>query len=153
MTPFGIRRIVAIASVVGSLLLGPIVVLAQTGTPPPEPSATTEGVGWWRVLLAMGGVAIVVLAIRVPRARRWVAAAVILAGGACVALFIALLGTMAGWSGQPAAPWTVPGAIGALLVSLALAVVVVRRGRSLRGQRPARPVPRPNEPPRSDGAR
>lgn len=141
MKRLGIITVPAIASGAASLVV-PMVVLAQTGSPPPDASTTTDLGGWWRaVLLAMGGIAFVVLAIKVPRTRRWIAAGAILAGGACVALIIAFAGTLGGWSGRPAEPWTVPGAIGAMLVSLALAVFVLRRQRSLRHERPTTPLP------------
>lgn len=115
-----------------ALVIPPIAVLAQTGTPPPDGTGTVDAGPPWSLILVAGSIALVVAAMRFRALRRWIAAAVVLVGAAIAALAIVYVGTVGGWSGRPTEPWTVPGAIAALLIGLVLAIVVIRRWGSRR---------------------
>jgi hypothetical protein len=122
------RLAVAGASVAGALLASVRDVAADTG---PLPTEVTVESGRFPTELAIGAllVAAIAVAVLVPRTRRWIAAAGILAATAVGLFAILILGTIGGWSGKPMEPWTIPAMIVAGIAGVVSAGLVVLRYR------------------------
>jgi hypothetical protein len=116
------------ASVAGALLASVREVSADTG---PLPTDVTVESGRFPTELAIGAllVAAIAVAVLVPRARRWIAAAGILAATGLGLFAIMIVGTIGGWSGKPMEPWTIPAMIVVGIVGVASAGFVVLRHR------------------------
>lgn len=118
-----------IASVASALLASVRGVAADTGPLPPDGMVESDG---FPIELATGVLlvlAALVVAVRVPWTRRWIAALGIL-GATGVGLFVILfVGTVGGWSGKPMEPWTIPAMIVAGIGGVVLAGAIVLRYR------------------------
>jgi hypothetical protein len=122
------RLTVVGASVAGALLASVRDVAADTG---PLPTEVAVESGRFPTELAMGALVVTALAVAVlvPRARRWIAAAGILAATGVGLFAILILGTVGGWSGKPMEPWTIPAMIVAGIAGVVSAGLVVLRYR------------------------